>query len=103
VRSKDANTPQFDFIYIDADKANYSQYFDLIIDNKLLAENGFMLIDNCLWKGEVVSATTGALTPAQTSKQAKTLMRFNEKVSADVRVEKVMLPLRDGLFMLRWA
>jgi len=82
----------FDLVFIDADKRNYALYFDLVIDK--MNRGGIILVDNVLWSGKIVDAK------AQ-DKSTQALRDFNQKCLDDVRVEKVLLPLRDGLLMLR--
>jgi caffeoyl-CoA O-methyltransferase len=82
---------KFDLVFIDADKENYSRYFDLVIDNVNL--NGIILADNVLWSGKVLSG--------KSDKDTRAIVDFNEKVSKDPRVESVLLPVRDGIMMLR--
>jgi caffeoyl-CoA O-methyltransferase len=82
---------RFDIVFIDADKENYSRYFDLVIDNVNL--NGIILADNVLWSGKVLER--------KPDKDTRAIIDFNEKVSNDVRVESVLLPVRDGIMMLR--
>jgi predicted O-methyltransferase YrrM len=91
---------QFDFIYIDADKNSYAAYVDLILDHALLSARGLMVVDNVLWKGEVVAAAH--LSAAQVSKQAHALAAFNAKVSRDPRIRCTLLPMRDGLYLIQW-
>lgn len=84
----------FDLIFIDADKKNYSRYFDLVIDK--VVPGGFILADNVLWSGKVVNE------PGQkTDKDTRAILDFNLKVQHDERVENVLLPLRDGLLLMR--
>jgi caffeoyl-CoA O-methyltransferase len=80
-----------DLVFIDADKTNYSNYFDLVIDR--LSPGGFIIADNVLWSGRVIEAEKDENTQA--------LANFNEKVLADERVENVLLPIRDGLMLIR--
>ena len=82
----------FDLVFIDADKRNYTLYFDLVIGK--MNPGGIILVDNVLWSGKIVDAK------AQ-DKSTQALRDFNQKCLDDVRVEKVLLPLRDGLLMLR--
>jgi len=82
----------FDMVFIDADKRNYALYFDLVIDK--MNRGGLIVVDNVLWSGKIVDAK------AQ-DKSTQALRDFNQKCLDDVRVEKVLLPLRDGLLMLR--
>ncbi|GAB4398991.1 MAG: O-methyltransferase [Microscillaceae bacterium] len=83
----------FDLVFIDADKENYGQYFDLCLDK--VRPGGLLLADNVLWKSKVV------LPAASHDKLTRTLHQFNEKVRQDSRVEVFLLPLRDGLMMMR--
>lgn len=82
---------RFDLVFIDADKENYARYFDLVIDRVNL--NGIILADNVLWSGKVLQA--------KPDKDTRAIMDFNEKVQRDPRVENVLLPIRDGLMMMR--
>ena len=86
-------TDVFDLVFIDADKQNYGLYYDLVFDK--LAPGGFILADNVLYDGEVV------LPEEEMSKNARKIHAFNEKVQADDRVEQVLLPIRDGLKIVR--
>jgi caffeoyl-CoA O-methyltransferase len=82
---------KFDLAFIDADKENYSRYFDLVIDKLNL--NGFILADNVLWSGKVVQPNP--------DKDTRAIVEFNKKVQADPRVENVLLPVRDGIMLIR--
>lgn len=82
----------FDLVFIDADKRLYSDYYDLIFDK--LPAGALILADNTLWDGKVLEP----LHPAD--KQTAGILAFNDKIKADLRVEKVILPLRDGLTMI---
>lgn len=83
----------FDLVFIDADKQNYGLYYDMIIDK--IPVGGFVLADNVLYDGEVV------LPGAEQSKNARAMHAFNMKIRDDKRVEHVLLPLRDGIMMVR--
>jgi caffeoyl-CoA O-methyltransferase len=83
----------FDLVFIDADKRDYPQYFDLVIDK--LNTGGYIIADNILWDGKVVDPNCAD------EPQTKGIMQFNEKVKNDVRVEKVILPFRDGMMLIR--
>ncbi|QDK81487.1 O-methyltransferase [Spirosoma sp. KCTC 42546] len=83
----------FDLVFIDADKRNNSAYFDLIFDK--VRPGGFMLADNVLWSGKVVEL----VKPSDLDTQS--VLAFNEKVQNDSRVENVLLPVRDGIMMIR--
>lgn len=84
---------QIDLVFIDADKENYSTYFDLVIDK--VKPGGFILADNVLWSGKVVQPVK------ENDKSTKAIMEFNEKIQQDSRVENMLLPLRDGIMMIR--
>jgi caffeoyl-CoA O-methyltransferase len=84
---------EFDLVFIDADKNNYSLYFDLVIDR--MPSGGLILSDNVLWSGKVVEP----VNPKDTDTIA--LLEFNRKVHRDPRIEVVMLPIRDGLSLAR--
>jgi len=83
----------FDLVFIDADKQNYSVYFDLVIDK--VRPGGLMLADNVLWSGKVVEPLKAS------DKDTPAVLAFNQKVQDDPRVENVLLPVRDGLMMIR--
>ena len=83
---------QPDLVFIDADKVRYSVYYDLIFDQ--LKPGGYILADNVLWSGKVVSAE-------KPDKDTAALLDFNKKVLKDERVEKIILPIRDGLMLIR--
>ena len=83
----------FDLVFIDADKREYLAYYEAVLP-KLIA-GGFILADNTLWDGKVLKAVDS------NDKQTIEIMKFNDFVAKDSRVEKVMLPLRDGLTIIR--
>ncbi|WP_085537538.1 O-methyltransferase [Massilibacteroides vaginae] len=83
----------FDLIFIDADKRLYSDYYDLVFPK--VRKGGLILADNTLWDGKVLEK------PAVSDKQTIGILEFNDKIKNDPRVEKVILPLRDGLTMIR--
>lgn len=80
-----------DLVFIDADKKSYSLYFDLVIDK--LKPGGIILADNVLWSGKVIENAQ--------DKDTQFIREFNQKVNSDSRVECVMLPIRDGLSVIR--
>ena len=83
----------FDLVFIDADKKEYCEYLDLVLP--LMNEGGWILADNTLWDGHIID-------PAyDKDKQTVALRAFNDKVAEDERLEKVILPLRDGLTVIR--
>ncbi len=81
----------FDLVFIDADKENYSNYFDLVINK--VRQGGYILADNALWSGKVIEPNP--------DEDTKAIMAFNDKVQADERVENVLIPVRDGLMLMR--
>ncbi|MCF2874532.1 MULTISPECIES: O-methyltransferase [unclassified Tenacibaculum] len=83
----------FDLVFIDADKSNYLNYFDLIIDK--MNTGGIILSDNVLWSGKVVEA----LNPKDID--TKILLEYNRKLNEDDRLETILLPIRDGLTISR--
>jgi len=84
---------QFDLVFIDADKLNNARYYDLTLEK--VAPGGFILIDNVLWSGKVAQQT------AKTDKDTQSVLDLNRKIQADDRVENILLPLRDGLMLVR--
>ena len=84
---------EFDLVFIDADKVNYGNYFDLIIDK--VKPGGLIIADNVLWSGKVVEQV------ASNDKDTKALLLFNKKVNDDPRVSNVLLPVRDGLMLIQ--
>lgn len=82
----------FDLVFIDADKISYPQYYDLVMEK--LNPGGVVLADNVLWEGKV-------LNPDTKERDTKAIQAFNNMVQNDPRVENVLLPLRDGLMMIR--
>lgn len=83
----------FDLVFIDADKREYLAYYEAVLPK--LSTGGFILADNTLWDGKVVQKVV------PNDHQTIEIMKFNDFVAADTRVEKVMLPLRDGLTIIR--
>ena len=83
----------FDLVFIDADKKEYCDYLDLVLP--LMRDGGWILADNTLWDGHIVEASYDK------DKQTLALRAFNDKVAQDERLEKVILPLRDGLTIIR--
>ena len=83
----------YDIVYMDANKREYCEYYDLVFD--MVRPGGLILADNVLWDGKVCQ------DPLPQDKQTLGIARFNDMVSADPRVESVILPLRDGLNIIR--
>ncbi len=84
----------FDLIFIDADKVNYSKYYELSMQK--LKTGGFMLADNVFWSGKVLDDS-----PKQDDKDTAAVKKFNTLVQNDPRVENVMVPLRDGITLIQ--
>lgn len=84
---------RFDLCFIDADKREYSAYLDAVLP--LMQPHGWILADNTLWDGHVIDPNYAK------DKQTLGLRAFNNKVSEDERLEQVILPLRDGLTIIR--
>ena len=86
------NLPEtFDLVFIDADKPNYSNYYNLVFDK--VRPGGFIIADNVLWSGQVLLEEKDDNTLA--------LHEFNQMVKADTRISNVLLPIRDGLMVVR--
>lgn len=83
----------FDMAFVDGDKRKYVEYYNLVLDH--LAPGGYMIADNTLWDGHVLEQ------PHATDRQTIGIKAFNDYVAQDTRVEKVILPLRDGLTIIR--
>ncbi|RYD80795.1 MAG: methyltransferase domain-containing protein [Sphingobacteriales bacterium] len=81
----------FDIVFIDADKKNNGTYYDLIFDR--VRSGGLIIVDNVLWSGKVLQE--------KQDKDTKNITGFNDKIASDKRVEKLILPVRDGLFVIR--
>lgn len=84
---------EFDLVFIDADKPSYSKYFDLVIDK--MRSGGFIIADNVLWSGHILKPES------EQDFDTKCLHQFNEKVKNDPRVAVTMLPVRDGVSLIR--
>lgn len=85
---------KFDFVFIDADKANYTNYYNLVVDR--MNKGGVILADNVLWSGKVVAEIGKKI-----DKDTKAILDYNKLVHEDPRVENVLLPIRDGLMLAR--
>ena len=83
----------YDIVYMDANKREYCEYYDLVFD--MVRPGGLILADNVLWDGKVCQ------DPLPQDKQTLGIAAFNDKVSSDPRVESVIMPLRDGLNIIR--
>ena len=83
----------YDIVYIDANKREYCEYYELVFD--MIRPGGLILADNVIWDGKVCQ------DPLPQDKQTLSIVQFNDMVSADPRVESVIIPLRDGLNVIR--
>ena len=83
---------EWDLVFIDADKENYINYFDLVIDQ--VKKGGWIIADNVLWSGKVLEE------PDTKDKETIILQKFNEKVNQDSRVRNVLFPVRDGMMLM---
>jgi len=81
----------FDIVFIDADKKNNGTYYDLIFER--VRPGGIIIVDNVLWSGKVLQE--------KQDKDTKNITSFNDKITDDERVDKLILPVRDGLFVIR--
>ncbi len=84
---------QFDLVFIDADKRNYGNYYDLVIDK--VPSGGYILLDNVLWSGKVLEEAE------PNDIDTKELISLNKRLQDDDRVQNLLLPIRDGLTILR--
>jgi predicted O-methyltransferase YrrM len=83
----------FDMAFVDGDKRKYNDYYDMIMPR--LSTGGYIIADNTLWDGHVVEELR------KNDAQTKGIMDFNDRIAADSNVEKVIIPLRDGLTIIR--
>ncbi|TFE67328.1 SAM-dependent methyltransferase [Methylacidiphilum sp. Yel] len=83
---------RFDFAFIDADKENYENYYQLLLPK--MRQNGLLVFDNMFWKGRVIC-------PENSDKDALVLSRLNDKLCNDARIESVLLPIADGVVIAR--
>ena len=86
---------QFDLVFIDGDKREYPAYYNMLMDKGLVHSGSIMLADNILWYGKVVQPV------AHNDRHTEALIEFNRMVVEDNRVESVILPLRDGINIIR--
>ena len=83
---------QWDLVFIDADKENYSNYFDMVIDH--VNPGGWIIVDNVLWSGKVTKPTTN------NDLETAAIKAFNKKVNSDKRVSNILIPVRDGMMLI---
>ncbi|MES2417560.1 MAG: O-methyltransferase [Bacteroidota bacterium] len=81
----------FDLVFIDADKKNNGTYYDMIFDQ--VRPGGIIIVDNVLWSGKILNGAQ--------DKDTRNISSFNDRIAADTRVEKLVLPVRDGLLIIR--
>lgn len=84
---------QFDIVFIDADKKNYCNYYDLVFDK--VKPGGYIIADNVLWSGKVLEDYDSL------DRETKIIMDYNRKIHEDDRVQEVLLPIRDGIMIAR--
>jgi predicted O-methyltransferase YrrM len=82
----------WDMVFIDADKENYSKYYDLVIND--VRKGGWIIADNVLWSGKVTQPTSN------NDLETAAIKEFNEKVNLDKRVSNVLVPVRDGMMLI---
>lgn len=83
----------FDLVFIDADKLEYMAYYEAVLPK--VRTGGYLLVDNTLWDGKVLKPVDPK------DKETIAIMEFNDFITADKRIEKVLLPIRDGLTLMR--
>ncbi len=86
-------TETFDLVFIDADKREYPAYYEAVFDK--VKQGGFIIADNTLWDGKVLESNT-----PNNDMQTLAIKQFNDMIAGDERVEKVILPIRDGLTLI---
>lgn len=84
---------EWDLVFLDADKSNYSNYYDLVFDR--VKPGGYIIADNVLWNGKVIDESTWEEI------DTKAILEFNKKIREDPRVQNVLFPIRDGLMIAR--
>ncbi|OAV43356.1 O-methyltransferase [Lewinella sp. 4G2] len=89
-----AEGQRFDLVFIDADKQGYLNYFQTLLDHDLVPVGGLICVDNTLYQGQVYARE-------KVSENGEALIHFNDMVNQDQRVEQVLLPIRDGLTLIR--
>ena len=92
-RFREEDREPYDLVFIDANKRDYPEYYELVFD--LVRPGGWILADNVLWDGKV------ALDPMPQDRQTLGIDNFNRRVASDPRVESVIIPIRDGLNLIR--
>ena len=85
----------FDLVFIDGDKREYTDYYTLLMDGGLVKSGSYLLADNVLWYGKILEDVTAG------DRHTQNILEFNRLVQKDPRVENVILPLRDGMTLIR--
>lgn len=86
---------RYDLVFMDGDKREYTAYYNMLMDNGLVGSDSFILADNILWYGKVVEPV------AKGDKQTQAIVDFNRMIREDERVENVIIPIRDGINLIR--
>lgn len=86
---------RYDLVFMDGDKREYTAYYNMLMDNGLVGSGSFILADNILWYGKVVEPV------AKGDKQTQAIVDFNRMIREDERVENVIIPIRDGINLIR--
>ena len=92
--------PPFDLIFVDANKCKYRAYYDFILEHKVLHPSGLLIFDNTLFRGRVAACARGLASSKE--RIAHSLAEFNHYVAQDVRTMQVIVPLWDGLTLIRY-
>lgn len=90
---------EFDLVFIDADKEQYLEYYELALAKT--RKGGFILADNVLWSGKVLTPDKRTSKSKKADKETKGIVAFNKHIKNDIRVEKTIIPLRDGITIIR--
>lgn len=85
----------YDLVFIDGDKREYTAYYEMLFDNGLVRSGSWIMADNILWYGKVVEPV------AKGDRQTQAIIDFNRRIIEDERVENVILPIRDGINLIR--
>ena len=86
---------KFDIVFLDGDKRQYTEYYNILMDNNMVESGGYILADNVLWSGKVIEEVK------HSDKQTQNILEFNNLILNDPRVENVILPIRDGMNIIR--
>lgn len=86
---------RYDLVFMDGDKREYTAYYNMLMDNGLVGSGSFILADNILWYGKVVEPV------AKGDKQTQAIVDFNRMIREDERIENVIIPIRDGINLIR--